>query len=38
MVTSRSPRLALTAHAKLNLTLEVLGPRWDGNHEVVTLY
>jgi len=35
---SRSPRLALPAHAKLNLTLEVLGPRPDGHHEVLTLY
>jgi 4-diphosphocytidyl-2-C-methyl-D-erythritol kinase len=33
---SRTPRLAITAPAKLNLTLEVLGARPDGNHEVVT--
>jgi 4-diphosphocytidyl-2-C-methyl-D-erythritol kinase len=36
VIPSRSPRLAITAHAKLNLTLEVLGARPDGNHEVVT--
>lgn len=30
--------LALPAHAKLNLSLEVLGARPDGNHEVRTLY
>ena len=36
MFPSRLPRLALAAHAKLNLSLEVLGTRPDGNHEVVT--
>jgi 4-diphosphocytidyl-2-C-methyl-D-erythritol kinase len=30
--------LALAAHAKLNLNLEVLGARPDGSHEVRTLY
>ena len=36
MNSSRAPRLAIAAHAKLNLTLEVLGARPDGHHEVVT--
>lgn len=31
------PRLALSAAAKVNLTLEVLGRRGDGYHEIVTV-
>jgi len=31
-----TPGVALAAHAKLNLSLEVLGARPDANHEVVT--
>ena len=38
MVSSRTPRLAIPAHAKLNLALKVLGARPDSNHDVVTWY
>ena len=35
---SRAPRLAIAAHAKLNLSLEVLGARPDGSHEIATVF